>query len=209
MWDRTCEPWGCSELRQDWCITQREVNDRGKRMVDRYLERMTLKVEPWSWWCLYLMICDHLKYLDSASLSWYTVHTHTHNHFRALFLGPPGWAGARRELLDFMVHAKINGGRHTDHLSCRHSIQTNQCLPPPSPIRKCPKRKQCHFIRSLVVDEERMRPGHWLGLVLCVAFSALTLLGYWEDIRPVKTCDTYPQSFCLEHVEEENQDSRG
>jgi len=23
-----------------------------------------------------------------------------------------------------------------------------------------------------VVDEERMRPGHWLGLVLCVPFSA-------------------------------------
>jgi len=24
-----------------------------------------------------------------------------HNHFTALFPGPPGWAGARRELLDF------------------------------------------------------------------------------------------------------------
>jgi len=35
--------------------------------------------------------------------------------FTALFLGPPGWAGARKELLDFMVQGKINRGRHTDH----------------------------------------------------------------------------------------------
>jgi len=57
---------------------------------------------------------------------------HHHNHFTALFPGPPGWAGARRELLDFMVQGKINGGRHTDHMAGRHSIQMNQCLPPPS-----------------------------------------------------------------------------
>jgi len=34
-----------------------------------------------------------------------------HNHFTALFPGPPGWAGARRELLDFMVQGKVNRGR--------------------------------------------------------------------------------------------------
>jgi len=56
-----------------------------------------------------------------------------HNHFTALFPGPPGWAGARREFLDFMVQGKINRGRHTDHLAGRHSIQTNQCPPPPPP----------------------------------------------------------------------------
>jgi len=39
-----------------------------------------------------------------------------HNCFTALFPGPPGWAGARRELLDFMVQGKINRGRNTDHL---------------------------------------------------------------------------------------------
>ena len=55
-----------------------------------------------------------------------------HNRFMALFLGPPGWAGARRELLDFMVQGKINRGRHTDHPTGCHSIQTNQCPPPPS-----------------------------------------------------------------------------
>jgi len=57
---------------------------------------------------------------------------HNHNHFP----GPPGWAGARRELLDFyfMVQGEIY--RDTDHLAARrgrHSIQTNQYPPPPSP----------------------------------------------------------------------------
>ena len=55
-----------------------------------------------------------------------------HNRFTALFLGPPGWAGARRELLDFMVQWKINRGRHTDHPDGCHSVRTNQCPPPPS-----------------------------------------------------------------------------
>jgi len=56
-----------------------------------------------------------------------------HNRFTALLPGPPGWAGARRELLDFMVQGKINRSRHTDHPARRHSIRTNQCPSPPSP----------------------------------------------------------------------------
>jgi len=57
-----------------------------------------------------------------------------YNNSTALFPEPPGWASARRELLDFMVQGKINIGRHTDHAAGRHSIRTNQCPPPPSPI---------------------------------------------------------------------------
>ena len=30
-----------------------------------------------------------------------------HNRFTVLFPGPPGWAGARRELLDFMVQGRL------------------------------------------------------------------------------------------------------
>ena len=60
-------------------------------------------------------------------------HHHNHNHFMVLFPGPPRWASARRELLDFMVQGEINRGRHTDHPARRHSIRTNQCPPPPSP----------------------------------------------------------------------------
>jgi len=46
-----------------------------------------------------------------------------HNRFMALFPGPPGWAGARWELLDFVVRGKINRGRHTDRPAGRHSIR--------------------------------------------------------------------------------------
>ena len=63
----------------------------------------------------------------------YTLHHHHHNRFTAFFPGPPEWAGARRELLAFMVQGEINRGRHTDHPAGRHSIRTNQCPPPPSP----------------------------------------------------------------------------
>ena len=58
-------------------------------------------------------------------------HTYT-TVLRPFFLGPPGWAGARRELLDFMVQGKINRGRHTDQPAGGHSVRTKQC-PPPSP----------------------------------------------------------------------------
>jgi len=34
----------------------------------------------------------------------------------------PGWACARRELLDFMVQWEINKGRHTDHPAGHHCI---------------------------------------------------------------------------------------
>jgi len=58
---------------------------------------------------------------------------HHHNRFMAPFPGPSGWAGAGRELLDFMVQRKVNWGRHTDHPAGRHSIRTNESPPPPSP----------------------------------------------------------------------------
>jgi len=73
-----------------------------------------------------------------------------HNRFTALSLRPPGWAAARRELLDFMVRRKIYRGRHTDHPAGRHSIRTNQCQPLPSPILSlqagCPS---CHPTNSV------------------------------------------------------------
>jgi len=51
----------------------------------------------------------HILYITDSTT------TPHHNRFTTLFPGPPGWAGARRELLDFMVQGKINRGRHTDH----------------------------------------------------------------------------------------------
>jgi len=78
---------------------------------------------------------------------------HTHDHFTALFPGPTVWAGARRELLDFMVQGKINRGRHTDHPAGRHSIQTNQCPPPPhTPLflwAGCPSCRPTDSVKAL------------------------------------------------------------
>jgi len=70
-------------------------------------------------------------WLPTYGLKWSIPH---HNRFTALFPGPPGWAGATRKLLDFIVQGKIYRGRHTDHPAGRHSIRTNQCPPPPSPL---------------------------------------------------------------------------
>jgi len=75
-----------------------------------------------------------------------------HNCFMALFPGPPRWAGARIELLDFMVQRKIKRGRHTDHPAWHHSIQTNQCPPPPSPYflrAVCPSCLLTNSVKAL------------------------------------------------------------
>ena len=76
-------------------------------------------------------------------------HTHT-TILRPLFPGPPGWAGARRELLDFMVQGEINIGRHTDHPAGRHSIRTNHMptstIPPYFLRVGCPS---CHPTNSV------------------------------------------------------------
>ena len=37
------------------------------------------------------------------------------------------------------------------------------------------------FIKRLVLDEERMWSGHWLGSVLSVSFGALTLMVGWQE----------------------------
>jgi len=43
-----------------------------------------------------------------------------------------------------------------------------------------------------VVDEERMRPGHWLGSVLCVPFSALTPIVGWQEGHPALKTNLVP-----------------
>jgi len=82
-----------------------------------------------------------------------------YNRFTALFPGPPVWAGARRQLLDFMVQGKINRGRHTDHPAGCHSIQTtgNQCPPPSSHFLQagCPSCRPTNSIRVLKVNMHR------------------------------------------------------
>jgi len=80
---------------------------------------------------------------------------HHHTRFTALFLWPPRWAGARRELLDFMVQGKINRGSHTDHLAGHHSIRTNQCPLPPYPCTE-----HCH--QKFVSTPALLGDGWWI-----------------------------------------------
>ena len=47
------------------------------------------------------------KYAATHTHTHAHTHWHTHNRLTALFPGLPGWAGARRNLLDFMVQGKI------------------------------------------------------------------------------------------------------
>jgi len=53
---------------------------------------------------------------------------------RLFFRDHPGEPVPEENFLDFMVQGKIDRGRHTDHPAGCHSIRTNQCPPPPSPI---------------------------------------------------------------------------
>ena len=63
-----------------------------------------------------LLLLQPFNGLFQVSTRYTTPH---HNRFTALFPGPPWWAGARRELLDFMAPGEINRGRHTDTLTIR------------------------------------------------------------------------------------------
>ena len=95
------------------------------KQTSAYIVIMEEYLVRWSLLCQWVVLLGL-----SLSVIYVTPH---HIRFTALFPGPPGWAGARRELLDFMAQGEINRGRHTDHPAGCHSIRTNQCPPPPSP----------------------------------------------------------------------------
>jgi len=51
-----------------------------------------------------------------------------------------------------MMQGKINRGRHTDNPAGRHSISTNQCLPPPIPPflqAGCPSCRPTNSVKAL------------------------------------------------------------
>jgi len=47
------------------------------------------------------------------------------------------------------------------------------------------------------MDEERMRPGHWLEPVLRVCFSALKLLDEWQEDASPQNVSFIPQGSLL------------
>jgi len=74
-----------------------------------------------------------------------------HNHFTAIFPGPSGWAGARRELLDFMVQGKTNTGRHTNYPTGHHSIRlcSAHLRHPPFLQVGCPSCRPTNSVKAL------------------------------------------------------------
>jgi len=105
--------------RQDNCLIAsfpEQSGWNGTRKVKPSWILMKQDMMGWQWHQL-----DHMQII----CTWTDNHastSHTHNRFTALFPGPPGWAGVRRQLLDFMVQGKINRGRHIDHPTGHHSI---------------------------------------------------------------------------------------
>jgi len=123
-------------------VAQEGRSDWLKKWMDCEVEYVRSKGRPKKTWTEVMekdcQLCkedamDHRKWRKLIKDVVYThTNTHTHNRFTAIFPGPPRWAGATREVLDFMVQGKINRG--TDHPSRRHSIRNKQCPPPPSPF---------------------------------------------------------------------------
>ena len=112
-------------------------------------------------------------------------HHHHHVRFTALLLGPPGSAGARRELLDFMVQGKINRGRYTDHPTGRHSSRTNQCPPPPSPSEQNLWRKAYRIFHrpdALCVTEPTVSE-HVIVSMHCRKLRPLVRLAGWLEFN--------------------------
>jgi len=102
-----------------------------------------------------IKLYHRLSYLSTLELNVIYKPHHNHNRFTALFPEPPGWAGARKELLNFMVQGKINRSRYyTDNPAGRHSVQTNQCPPPPSPTflqAGCPSCRPTNSVKANVI----------------------------------------------------------
>jgi len=121
-----------------------------------------------SFYTVYDVVIVRVHHVHLINVTVIYTHHHHHNHFTILFPGPPGWAGARRELPDFMVQGKINRDRNTDHPAGRHSIRTNQCPPTPSPMfftgrmPFLPPNQQC---RS---TEDKVLYIHNVNLMLCI-----------------------------------------
>jgi len=64
------------------------------------------------------------------------------------------------------------------------------------------------YVRSSVVSEELMRPGLWLGLVLCVLCSVMTLIIGWQGghLACKYVVSLLPEISLMEQVEEGGPD---
>jgi len=104
-----------------------------------------------------------------------TQHNITHTH--TTVLRPFFWDHLREpepeeNFLDFMVQGKINRGRHTEHLTGRHSIQNNQCPPPPSSHNT---KKHTKNLKPGLLASYDVWPGNRVGPFLHQRFINLSL----------------------------------
>ena len=94
-------------------------------------------------------------------------HTQTHNRFTALFPGLPGWAGARRKLLHFVVQGKISEA----------DTPTTQLVVTPSRLISDPPPSSPIFTLDAFPDATLpLYPG--LGQACWLAYSVLHALKY-------------------------------
>ena len=110
-----------------WC--QPTVPRHWMQTICANLTRFAIYVNRGLIWWQYNMLCSS-SFIDDIMFAW--LHNHTHNRFTALFPGPPGWAGARREnFWTLWCKGKLT---EADTLTIRlgTTIRTNQCPPPPS-----------------------------------------------------------------------------
>jgi len=78
----------------------------------------------------------------------------------------------------------------------RQSTEGRSCLYHDYIIRNWHQRAAWRDKWSFAVCDERMRPGLWLGSVLCVFFGVLILMVRWQKGHMThKTCSTNSQSF--------------
>ena len=108
-----------------------------------------------------------------------TTTTPHHNRFTALFPGAPGWASARRKLLDFMVQGKINKGRHTDNLAgtTPSGLTSTHLYHPPIFLQAgCPSCRATNSVNALKAVEEADKD--WMiirmGVGECFFWNRLT-----------------------------------
>jgi len=97
---------------------------------------------------LHMQCRNHSNRMSTGRNSIIITTTTTTTVLRSFFRDHPGEPVPEEKLVDFMVQGKINRGRHTDHPAGCHSIRTNQCPAPPSPIFTgrmpfLPPKQQC------------------------------------------------------------------
>jgi len=77
--------------------------------------------------------------------------------------------------------------KHRDCISDKEVCRSAYPYPSPRWLRAVGSSLELILVKGPVVSEEKMTPGHWLGLMLHVPFSSLTLLVWWQkDIRPIQ-----------------------